>query len=294
MFVFRASNILRRAMAAIPSHKALKFSHLPALSTAALKQPLHPLPEQYPGLVWSDTPSEPNAGSGNEEEALKKPQGPTEDDLRGLSDIVHRSTVQFLTAPPDYRILDRDLVFEDRIRNKKCVGGIYFVQQLSYLKIWLHIKFMYCRVSVTSVAIDVEEARFQHKWQIHGMGVLKTMLNYVPKKLYKRKNMEEFAPLYTAGISTYYVNDQSKIVHIIVDDREIDRDRQTVVKSTVEQVKEKMAKLKKDTVPAPAMFKKVQEEKWRFFSHEIWSFFVIFFLEKRADFKLFKLFLANQ
>lgn len=70
--------------------------------------------------------------------------------------------------------------------------------------------------------------------------------------------MEANADRVASGISTYYIRD-SKVVKHVLDVREVDREGKVMAKAdAVEQIKAKVAKLKPN-VPAPAMYKKVDE-----------------------------------
>ena len=50
------------------------------------------------------------------------------------------------------------------------------------------------------------------------------IVQYIPKQLYKRQNMDKIADQVAAGVSTYHIHN-AKVVRHIVDNIEVDKDK---------------------------------------------------------------------
>jgi len=190
----------------------------------------------------------------------EEPRGdgkPSDAELKRIGNLLIKETAQLLTKKPDYSLYSPNIVLEDNIRNKVVVGGLQYINQISLATMYLHFRYVYARIVVDSVAADFDESAVVIKWSVTGMGMLKLLIRYIPRKLWRRKNMEANADHVASGVSTYYVRDSLVVKHIL-DVREIDRDKVKAT-GTVEQIKAKVAKLKPN-VPAPAMYKKVSDE----------------------------------
>jgi len=197
--------------------------------------------------------------NGSEEAGEEGQNGPlNEYQLRRMGTILAKEVGSILVKRPDYKIYHRDIVLEDNIRGKTFVGGVEYVKQLSYFKIYMYFKYIYNRIDIQSVSIDIDDSTVTLKWTVSGLGMIKVFIFYIPKRLWRSKNMEEFSDHLASGISTYHIGNDSKVIKHVLDVREVDRDRLKAANlNTVEQIKAKVAKLKPN-VPAPALFKKVE------------------------------------
>ena len=54
--------------------------------------------------------------------------------------------------------------------------------------------------------------------------VFQAIVQYIPKQLYKRQNMDKIADQVAAGVSTYHIHN-AKVVRHIVDNIEVDKDK---------------------------------------------------------------------
>ena len=69
-----------------------------------------------------------------------------------------------------------------------------------------------------------------------------------------RANIDREARIWFDAISTFYLNPKGKIVKHVVDNKDIDHER--TVKRPIDEIKEKLAKLNKNTpTAAPALSK---------------------------------------
>jgi len=194
------------------------------------------------------------AGSEGEDGKLNEYQ------LKRMGTVLVKEVSGILIKRADYSLYHRDIILEDNIRGKTFVGGVEYIKQMGLFKIYMHIRFLYSRVAVDSMSIDVDDSTVVIKWRVSGLGMIKLFIFYFPKRLYRRKNMEEFSTQVASGISTYHIDNESKVIKHVLDVREVDRDRLKAVNTNaVEQIKAKVAKLQPN-VPAPALYKKVETE----------------------------------
>lgn len=211
-----------------------------------------------PTLQASESASPPGQAVGKTDEGGDSDGKPSDDELKRIGNILVKEVSQLLISRPDYTLYSTDIVLEDNIRNKTFVGSALYINQMSLAKIYFHLRYVYARITVDSVAADFDDSAVIMKWSITGLGALKLLLRYIPRKMWQRQNMEANADLVASGISTYYIRD-SKVVKHVLDVREVDREGKVLAKAdAVEQIKAKVAKLKPN-VPAPAMYKKVDE-----------------------------------
>jgi len=186
----------------------------------------------------------------------------SEFELRRMANLIAEDVVHLSLKPqPNYDLYHPDIVFEDRIRNKTFVGRPYYANQISLFKIVMHAKNAYWRIAVQSVAVDEEESSIDIKWSLGRIGFLRIFIYYIPKKLWRIKNMEEFAKEkgVTGGVSTYVLDKDSKVIKHILDLKEVDKDKAKAGDDRIQQLKNKMAKLKKEAVPQPALYKKLDK-----------------------------------
>ena len=131
-------------------------------------------------------------------------------------------------------------------------GGINYVNQINLLRIYGNLRWVVVKCTVEGVQVSTEEGTVRIRFCIQGCGMLRWAINYIPKQLYKKENIRKHAPIWMEAISTYHVDEEGKIYRHILDNK--DEDKGGTVKSTVEEVKEKLQKLReKAPVPSPAL-----------------------------------------
>jgi len=209
--------------------------------------------------------AESSSGGGGESSVASDGAGdnegkPSDIELAHMAERLQKAvTTLLVNSRHDYTLYDQNIVLEDRIRNKTLKGIVDYHKALNLVKIYLNAKYVYVKLAVDSVAVDPEDATVTIKWSVNGMGMIKALVHYIPKQLYKRQNMDKIADQVAAGVSTYYINN-SKVVRHIVDNIEVDKDK-VRLKSRVEEIKAKVAKLHPRVPnPAGAMYKKVEPE----------------------------------
>ena len=62
---------------------------------------------------------------------------------------------------------------------------------------------------------------------------------YIPKKLYKKDNVLKESSIWLEAKSTFFINKEGKVVKHVLDNREVDQEKQ---KSIVDSLKEKLVK----------------------------------------------------
>jgi len=211
-----------------------------------------PLAEASSGGGAGDSSVASDGGGDNEGK-------PSDIELAVMAEKLHKAVATLLVSQHDYTLYDQNIVLEDRIRNKTLNGIVEYHKVLNLVKIYLNAKYVYVKLAVDSVAVDPEEATVTIKWSVNGMGMIKAIVQYIPKQLYKRQNMDKIADQVAAGVSTYHIHN-AKVVRHIVDNIEVDKDK-VRLKSRVEEIKAKVAKLQPRVPnPAGAMYKKVEPE----------------------------------
>ena len=132
------------------------------------------------------------------------------------------------------------------------IGGLNYVKEIRLKNVYSHLKFVYVKLFVQAVHISSEDGVIRVRFSIRGWTAFKLFFNYIPKKLYKSANMKK-APVYLDAVSTYHVDKEGKIFRHVLDNKDEDKGMEKV-KSTVEQVKEKLQKLgEKVPSPSPAL-----------------------------------------
>ena len=131
-------------------------------------------------------------------------------------------------------------------------GWVNYVQKLGLLRIYAHVRYVFVQLQVRSVRINKEEGVIEVKFCCKGYGLLRMVIEYIPKKLYKAANMSREAPVWFNGISYYYVDEEGKIFRHVLDNKE--QDKEKPLKTAVETIKDKVSKLReKGVAPSPAL-----------------------------------------
>ena len=154
----------------------------------------------------------------------------------------------FFTRKLDLRIFREDIVFENRIKGTQVESLFNYGRFLHLVRIWGNVRFVYVSCKIKEVHIDNANAKVIVHFQGVGIGMTKMFLNYIPKKLWRHKNLADNATVLGEAISTYYVDGEGYIYRHVLDNKDVDKDKPV---SKLEEVKEKLEKLK--GVPNPTM-----------------------------------------
>jgi len=186
----------------------------------------------------------------------------SEFEMRRIGGIIAKEVSAVMVKKADYTLYDRDMVFEDNIRGKTFLGGAEYIKQMALFKMYMHFKYIYTRVAVDSLTVEPDDATVVIKWTVSGLGMYKVFIYYIPRRLWRVKNMEAFADRIASGVSTYHIGNHGRVIRHILDVREIDKDKvKDVNTNRVEQIKAKMAKLKPNVpAPAPSLYEKIETE----------------------------------
>lgn len=155
-------------------------------------------------------------------------------------------TQSFFTALPKHDMYHSLMVFEDRINNKAINGYIPYSSYLGLVKMYGHIRYGFVASQVQSSWITEEDQSVGIHFKFHGLGMVPMMIKYFPKKLFIKDNLLQESTVWVEAISTFYINNEGKICRHVIDNKRVDQDK--TVKSPVDKVKEKLAKLS----PSPA------------------------------------------
>lgn len=177
---------------------------------------------------------------------------PGEDVLEKVAANLAQDMSAIFVRQPNYGLYRPDLVLEDRINGRVVEGSARYISQMNLLRIYCHLRFVYVRFRVTSLRVVPAEGTVHMKWQVQGLGALQLCLNYLPKKLYQRKNMEEFSPVKMAGVSVYHVDRDGKVFRHVIDNKEQDQGNQEQ-DLPVNKIMEKIHKLRRSSDPNPAI-----------------------------------------
>ena len=186
--------------------------------------------------------------TGKDEEEKK----PSPDVLISLSKILQKDMAHIFIQTPDMSIYRPDLIFENRILQKRSTTLLEYKHQWSVLKIMGHLRYVFVRFMIMRCDILPEDSMIEIRWKALKMSYSKMLMNYFPKKLWNTENITNNSDVWFEGISKFYVDESGKIYLHVADNKEEDRS-QVEVRSTssMEEIKEKLQKLKKNPEVAP-------------------------------------------
>jgi hypothetical protein len=196
-----------------------------------------------------------NCSSINKEEPAKNKTGSGDNDnlpediLREIKEALCRSTQQFFTARVNINMFHPNIVFENRINGKVSQGLGPYNQYLGMAKIYGHLRYSFVSSQVLSSHIDQDQCTVSVRFQFLGMGMIEMALKYFPKKLYQRAKLTKESRVWLDAISTFHLDDNGIIIKHVLDNKDLDRER--LVQTPVEKVKEKLRKLNPST-PSPS------------------------------------------
>ena len=184
--------------------------------------------------------------------------------LKEVEEVLCSFTQGFFTHRMPFKYISPHIVLEDRIRNKTLQTAPYYNMYLNYMKMYGHMRYVvltnakliifdkpfyltktlffryaFVTSSVISSHIDMERECIDIRFRFYGIGFIKMAVMYFPRKLYKRKNVMKESSIWLEAKSTFYINKEGKVVKHILDNREVDQEKQ---KSIVDSLKEKIVK----------------------------------------------------
>jgi len=195
--------------------------------------------------------SEERSPSSEDAEDQNEPQQsqlPDRDTLERTAEKLSYEQANIFVRKPNYSLYRDDVVLEDRINGETSTGTAPYMYRLHKLKIFGHLRFVFVRMRLVSMKTELEEGVVVFRWQILGLKALRMFALFIPRKLWFAKNMNEAAEVWREGVSTYYVDGRGQVYKHVVDNKRESKERQT----SVDKIKEKLDKLKKRAVPAPA------------------------------------------
>ena len=110
-----------------------------------------------------------------------------------LSD--HFQLPSFFVKPSDYAIYDRNLIFEDNIRNLVVTGLSSYMTNISILKIKSHIKYSHVKLDVLRATQHPDEGTVKIRWRIVGgpgfMKLITSIWKFNIVKIFKSRGPED-------------------------------------------------------------------------------------------------------
>ena len=142
-----------------------------------------------------------------------------------------------------------NIILENRISGNVSQGLTNYTSYLGLVRLYGLCRFVSVSSRVTSTFINVEEQSVTVHFRFFGLGYIEWVLKLLPKQLYKKENALKEQRIWLEAISTYYLDNDGRIIKHVVDDKDIDHDR--VVTNPFERLKEKLAKHIKAPTPVP-------------------------------------------
>ncbi len=188
-------------------------------------------------------------GSASESGKNKNNDGKcSEQDLKDMEAKLVNLTQRLFAGKNEPTLFDKNIVFENKITGATYNGLPAYISYLSMIKVVGHIRYAFVTSVVLNSHVDVNSSTITIRFRFLSMGAIKMAAMYIPKKLYKFENRLRECNVWVDAISTYTLDSDGKVIRHVVDNKDLDRGN--LAKSTVEQVKERLEKLKR--VPSPA------------------------------------------
>jgi len=137
-------------------------------------------------------------------------------------------------------------------------GMTQYYKTLGVITVYGHFRFAYVNSIVLKSWINEQEQSVSVRFQFLGLGFLEMAIKYFPKKLFKRANLDSESRIWFDAISTFYLDPQGRILRHVVDNKDTDHER--TVKRPIDEIKEKLAKLNKNTPTAAPALSKIQSK----------------------------------
>ena len=121
-----------------------------------------------------------------------------------------------------------DIEIEDKIRGQQFKGLIFYIKNMHLLKILAHLKFVYVRPQIVKLTKHSEERRIVVEWRFVGLTMTRMAIRYIPDRLWNRANMDHAAKMWYEGVSTFYLDEELKIVKHIIEKNDAENKDQTL------------------------------------------------------------------
>lgn len=155
---------------------------------------------------------------------------PSEEQLQKIFNNLSNDLPNLFGKSMNFSIYHKDLIFENNIRGTVTKGLIYYIQQISLLKVVGHLKFAYVSMDILKITAHPEEGSVKVRWRIKGLSSFKVMVTFWKTKLWNTKDSIDKSEKWYDGFSTFYVNDEGLIYKHIVDKMMPDSNDDTTLK----------------------------------------------------------------
>lgn len=120
-------------------------------------------------------------------------------------------------------------------------GLFDYVKQMSYLRIYGHVKFAYVEMDVLKMTMHPEDSTVKIRWRISGITGYRLAFKMLRLRVWKPREMiEKYKSPWIDGFSTFYVNQDGLVVRHIADKMMPDEDKKP---NPIEKVLEEIPKL---------------------------------------------------
>lgn len=117
--------------------------------------------------------------------------GASEEQLQIIYDTLREDLPHIFVSTIDYSKVHKDIVFENRIRGKTYRGIVNYVKQLSFLRLYGHLKYAYVKCDVIKMTMHTEDSTVKVRWRISGITGYKILFKMIEFRVWDPKRMIE-------------------------------------------------------------------------------------------------------
>ncbi|XP_030758305.1 uncharacterized protein C6orf136 homolog [Sitophilus oryzae] len=146
------------------------------------------------------------------------PQGrPAPEKLEKVYQVLAKNLPNLFVETLDYNIYDKNIIFEDHIRNIRTEGLMNYVRQVALLRLIGHIRFAYVKFEILKITQHPEDGTVKVRWRIKGLSAFQVMFQFWKYKVWEYKNILNRTENWYDGFSTFYVNADGLVVKHVAD-----------------------------------------------------------------------------
>ncbi|KAH9511232.1 hypothetical protein DERF_009704 [Dermatophagoides farinae] len=146
------------------------------------------------------------------------PTKATEEQLLLLSGRLSDHLPQFFQKPHEFRLYNRNIIFEDNIRNVRTEGINGYAWQIAKIKMGAHLKYGKVAFNVLKLTKHVEDSTIKIRWRIVSYPGNRIVLAFWKFKLWNAKeSLEKYKDEWIDGFSILYVGGDGLIYRHVCD-----------------------------------------------------------------------------
>ena len=125
---------------------------------------------------------------------------------------------QFFQKPHEFRLYNRNIIFEDNIRNVRTEGINGYAWQIAKIKMGAHLKYGKVAFNVLKLTKHVEDSTIKIRWRIVSYPGNRIVLAFWKFKLWNAKeSLEKYKDEWIDGFSILYVGGDGLIYRHVCD-----------------------------------------------------------------------------